>query len=70
VLEERKIPFGSRSAPDQARKRFPRNEIRNTKYNVFTFLPLVLYNQFRFFFNLFFLLVALSQFVPVLKVGE
>lgn len=30
---------------------------------------LVLYDQFRFFFNLFFLAVALSQFVPVLKVG-
>ncbi len=30
---------------------------------------LVLFNQFKFFFNLFFLLIALSQFVPVLKVG-
>lgn len=29
----------------------------------------MLYNEFRFFFNMFFLLIALSQFVPFLKVG-
>ncbi len=28
-----------------------------------------LYEQFRFFFNLYFLLVALTQFIPVLQVG-
>ena len=27
------------------------------------------YEQFKFFFNLYFLLVALSQFVPALKIG-
>jgi phospholipid-translocating ATPase len=36
---------------------------------VVTFLPLVLYEQFKFFFNLYFLLVALSQFIPALKIG-
>ncbi len=29
----------------------------------------MLYQQFRYFFNLFYLLTAISQFVPVLKVG-
>jgi len=29
----------------------------------------VLYNEFKFFFNMFFLLIAISQFVPFLKVG-
>ena len=43
--------------------------VRNQKYNVFTFLPLVFYEQFKFFFNMYFLLVALSQFVPALKIG-
>ena len=28
----------------------------------------VLYEQFRYFFNLYFLLVALSQFIPALQV--
>lgn len=31
---------------------------------------MVLYNEFKFFFNLFFLLIALSQMVPFLKVGK
>ena len=35
-----------------------------------TFLPLVLYEQFKFFFNAYFLAVALSQFVPALKIGS
>ncbi|KAI6095757.1 hypothetical protein F5141DRAFT_1157040 [Pisolithus sp. B1] len=43
--------------------------VRNQKYNLFTFFPFVLYEQFKFFFNLYFLLVALSQFIPALKIG-
>ena len=34
-----------------------------------SFIPKVLYNEFKFFFNMFFLLIAISQFVPFLKVG-
>ncbi|TNY20194.1 putative NEO1-P-type ATPase [Rhodotorula diobovata] len=48
---------------------FPPNVVKNQKYNVATFLPLVLYEQFKFFYNLYFLLVALSQFVPALRIG-
>lgn len=44
--------------------------MRNQKYNILSFLPIVLYEQFKFFFNLYFLLVALSQFVPALRIGE
>ena len=45
------------------------NKLNNNKYNVFTFIPVVLFNQFKFFYNLFFLLISLSQFIPALKVG-
>ena len=45
------------------------NIIDNSKYSVVSFLSLVLYHQFRYFFNLFFLIIALSQFVNMLKVG-
>ena len=45
------------------------NKLNNNKYNLITFLPVVLFNQFRFFYNLFFLLITLSQFIPPLKVG-
>lgn len=37
--------------------------VKNTKYNILTFVPKVLYNQFKFFFNLFFLVTALTQLI-------
>ncbi|KAH8077072.1 aminophospholipid-transporting P-type ATPase [Cristinia sonorae] len=64
--KSRTIPF---RPPDKVQKRFPPNIVRNQKYNVVTFLPIVFYEQFKYFFNLYFLLVALSQFVPALKIG-
>lgn len=54
---------------DKLQSKFAPNIVRNQKYNVFTFLPIVFYEQFKFFFNLYFLLVALSQFVPALRTG-
>ena len=45
------------------------NKVCNTKYNPITLIPIVLFNQFKFFYNLFFLLISLSQFIPPLKVG-
>ncbi|GEM11564.1 phospholipid-translocating ATPase [Rhodotorula toruloides] len=56
--------------PSKRKKsQFAPNLVKNQKYNVATFLPLVLYEQFKFFYNLYFLLVALSQFVPALRIG-
>lgn len=46
------------------------NEINNQKYTVLTFLPHFLYDQFSTFFNLFFLLITVSQFFDELKVGK
>eukprot|EP00474_Spongospora_subterranea_P000740 CRZ01198.1 hypothetical protein [Spongospora subterranea] len=48
---------------------FPANRIRNQKYSLISFFPLVLYDQFRYFFNLYFLVVACSQVIPELQVG-
>lgn len=45
------------------------NAVLNAKYNPVLFLPVVLYEQFKFFFNLYFLIVALSQIVPQLRIG-
>lgn len=45
------------------------NIVKNTKYNLITFVPKVLYNQFKFFFNLFFLITALTQLIEVFRVG-
>lgn len=48
---------------------YPTNAISNAKYTAFTFLPIILFEQFKFFFNLYFLLVALSQIIPALRIG-
>ncbi|KAG7844742.1 hypothetical protein KL941_003482 [Ogataea angusta] len=45
------------------------NAVSNAKYNAFSFFPMILYEQFKFFFNLYFLLVALSQAIPALRIG-
>lgn len=62
-------PFTNRVMSDKTSSKYPANVVRNQKYNFATFLPLVFYEQFKFFFNLYFLLVALSQFIPALKIG-
>ncbi|XP_066990964.2 probable phospholipid-transporting ATPase IIB isoform X4 [Anabrus simplex] len=50
-------------------EKFPANVIRNQKYNIITFLPLVLFQQFKFFLNLYFLIMATSQFIPDIRIG-
>ena len=49
--------------------RFPPNAVSNAKYTAWSFLPRTLYNEFSFFFNMYFLLVALSQIIPPLRIG-
>ncbi|CAI8041365.1 Probable phospholipid-transporting ATPase IIB, partial [Geodia barretti] len=65
ALKSRSISLGH---PDM-RQQFPSNRICNQKFNVVTFLPLVLFQQFRFFLNLYFLVIALTQFIPTLRIG-
>ncbi|XP_054237995.1 probable phospholipid-transporting ATPase IIB isoform X1 [Indicator indicator] len=55
--------------PEKCEEKYPKNAIKNQKYNIFTFIPGVLYEQFKFFLNLYFLVVSCSQFVPALKIG-
>lgn len=62
---ERKILNNSQVFP----KNYISNKIDNTKYNFFTFLPLVFFHQFKHFLNLYFLAIALMQLIPVLQVG-
>ncbi|XP_011500135.1 PREDICTED: probable phospholipid-transporting ATPase IIB isoform X2 [Ceratosolen solmsi marchali] len=50
-------------------EKFPTNVIRNQKYSIITFLPMVLFQQFKFFLNLYFLLMAISQFIPDIRIG-
>ena len=45
------------------------NIMNNQKYTLISFLPKFLFEQFKYFFNLYFLLVALSQLIPALQIG-
>jgi phospholipid-translocating ATPase len=49
--------------------RFPANAVSHAKYEPWSFLPRTLYNEFKFFINMYFLLVALSQTIPALRIG-
>ena len=60
----RNINIGQFSPP-----RFPPNTVSNAKYTPWSFLPRTLYNEFSFFINIYFLLVALSQTIPQLRIG-
>ena len=62
---ERKIKFTGESTPYIDAP----NIVRNQKYTIFSLIPVVLWNQFKFFSNLFFLLIAISQAIPQLRVG-
>ncbi|SCU78365.1 LADA_0A05292g1_1 [Lachancea dasiensis] len=57
------------TTPIYDRNKYAPNAVSNAKYNPFTFIPIILYEQFKFFFNLYFLLVALSQAIPPLRIG-
>ena len=61
---QRNIPVG---APQTSR--FPANAVSNAKYTPWSFLPRTLYNEFSFFINMYFLLVALSQIIKPLRLG-
>ncbi|XP_074605691.1 putative phospholipid-transporting ATPase IIA isoform X2 [Brevipalpus obovatus] len=63
--EARTVTIGRPSEHEE----YPSNIIRNQKYNLITFLPMVLFNQFKFFLNLYFLGMACSQFISEFKVG-
>lgn len=57
------------SIGQQQSAKYPPNAVSNAKYTPVSFLPRTLYNEFSFFFNMYFLLVALSQVIPALRIG-
>jgi phospholipid-translocating ATPase len=48
---------------------FVTNESDNHRYNWLTFLPITLWDYFKVFFNLYFLGMTISQFIPAFDVG-
>ena len=52
--------------PGQKDPSYPTNEVKNSKFNAFTFLPLNLFEQFRRPLNRYFLLIGCLQFIPII----
>ncbi|GFO25333.1 phospholipid-transporting ATPase [Plakobranchus ocellatus] len=49
--------------------KYAKNVVRNQKYSIITFIPMVLFEQFKIFLNLYFLVMALTQIFPDLRTG-
>lgn len=69
--EEEHDPSAQRTvfAAQKQSARFPANAVSHAKYTPWSFLPRTLYNEFKFFINMYFLLVAVSQIIPALRIG-
>ncbi|KAI5172876.1 phospholipid-translocating ATPase [Nematocida sp. LUAm3] len=50
--------------------KYPRNIVRNQKYSILTFFPLVMSQQLRHFLNIFFLFVMFSQHFETVRVSH
>ncbi|KAL5021382.1 hypothetical protein ScPMuIL_000537 [Solemya velum] len=60
------VPIGIGRSVEE---KFAKNVIRNQKYSIISFIPKVLFEQFKFFLNLYFLIMATSQFIPEIRIG-
>ncbi|VDO82784.1 unnamed protein product [Heligmosomoides polygyrus] len=69
VLHSRTVRVGYGPVGSDQGAGFAPNKVCNQKYNIFSFVPLVLFQQFKFFLNLYFLLMACSQFIPAIQIG-
>ncbi|XP_048254813.1 probable phospholipid-transporting ATPase IIB isoform X1 [Haliotis cracherodii] len=62
----RNVYIGLATGPQE---KYPRNVVKNQKYSIITFIPKVLFEQFKFFLNLYFLIMACAQFIPAIRIG-
>jgi len=48
---------------------YQNNKVSHQKYTILNLIPMFLFLQFRFFFNFFYLIITLTQFVPIYRIG-
>lgn len=53
----------------EANLNYPNNMISHQKYTIFNVIPKFLFDQFKFFFNFFYLVITLTQFIPIYRIG-
>ncbi|KAM8994254.1 phospholipid-transporting ATPase VB [Ara ararauna] len=59
--------FGSKKWKENPNRYYDSNKIKTTKYTILTFLPKNIYEQFHRFANIYFVVIALLNFVPVVN---
>ncbi|OWK60308.1 putative phospholipid-transporting ATPase VB [Lonchura striata] len=57
--------YDNKKWKENPNRHYDTNEIETTKYNILTFLPKNIYEQFHRFANIYFVFIALLNFVPV-----
>lgn len=53
--------------PRPQNKKYKSNYVSTNKYNILTFLPVSLITQFRRYANIYFLIVAILQSIPLIS---
>lgn len=61
------LPFEDRKKGEQPNRHFPGNAIKTTKYTPLLFIPMNLFEQFHRLANLYFVGLAILNFVPVVN---
>uniref|UniRef100_A0A672V2J5 Phospholipid-transporting ATPase n=1 Tax=Strigops habroptila TaxID=2489341 RepID=A0A672V2J5_STRHB len=61
------LPFESKKWKENPNRYYGSNKIKTTKYTILTFLPKNIYEQFHRFANIYFVVIALLNFVPVVN---
>lgn len=61
------LPFGSTNWKENPNRYYGSNKIKTTKYSILTFVPKNIYEQLHRFANVYFVVIALLNFVPVVN---
>uniref|UniRef100_A0A8B9DQM2 P-type ATPase N-terminal domain-containing protein n=1 Tax=Anser cygnoides TaxID=8845 RepID=A0A8B9DQM2_ANSCY len=61
------LSFGSTKWKENPNRYYDSNKIKTTKYTILTFFPKNIYEQFHRFANIYFVVIALLNFVPVVN---
>lgn len=61
------LSFGSMKWKENPNRYYDSNKIKTTKYTILTFFPKNIYEQFHRFANIYFVVIALLNFVPVVN---
>ena len=69
TVDQPEESFPTRKFTFEANLIYPNNKISHQKYTLLNCIPKFLFDQFKFFFNFFYLIITLTQFIPVYRVG-